>query len=253
VPSLKQRLAAGDAVVGPFVILNSPDLVEIIGYAGCDFAVIDCEHGPFGNEATGDLVRACQVSGLHAIVRVPANEDWLINKALDVGAEAVIVPQVDSLEAARRAVAAAKYSPLGHRGANPFTRASQFTAHLAPDFYRRMNEETMLIALVEGLGGVQAFDDIAQLEGVDGLFVGPVDLSHALGVPGEMDSPLVIARIREMVKVARAHGKPIGVFTNQTARARQWLDEGFQVVSFGVDTEMIMRAFKAIMADLKGR
>jgi len=253
VPSLKQRLAGGDTVVGPFVILNSPDLVELFGYAGCDFAIIDCEHGPFGNEAVGDLIRACQVSGLHAIVRVPANEDWLINKALDVGAEAVIVPQIDSLEAARKAVAAAKYTPLGHRGANPFTRASQFTARLKPDFFQRMNDETMLIVLVEGLGGAQAFADIARLDGVDALFIGPVDLSHALGVPGEMDSPLVVAKIREMVKIARAQHKPIGIFTNQVPRARQWLDEGFQVVSFGVETEMIMRAFRAIVTDLKGR
>lgn len=247
----RERLAAGETLFGTFVTLNDPDLVELIGYAGLDFAVIDCEHGPYGNEAVGDLARACRAGGLHTVVRVPTNDDWLINKALDVGAEAVLVPQIDSLESARRAAAAAKYAPLGHRGASPFTRASAFSVRGGPDYYARANAETMLILGVEGVSGAAAFADMAKLENVDGFFIGPVDLSHSLGVPGQIDHPMVIGKIREMIALARAHGKPVGVFANDVQRARDWVDAGAQFVPYGVDVGIICGAFRGLVAELK--
>jgi len=251
--TFKQRLAAGETLVGLFVILNSPDLVELIGHSGWDFVLLDCEHGPFGNETIGDLARACRASGLHTVVRVPTNEDYLINKALDVGAEAVLVPQIDSLEAARRAADAAKYAPKGHRGANPFTRATAFTAHGGPDYYGRANEDTMLILGVEGVGGAAAFEEMARLENVDGFFVGPVDLSHSLGVPGQPDHPKVIEKIREMVAMARECGKPVGVFSNDLQRAHSWMEAGVQFIPFSVDTGIIFKAFQGLATELKKR
>ncbi len=248
----KQRLAAGEALVGPFISLDSPDLVELIGHAGWDFALVDCEHAPFGNESVGNLARACKASGLHSVVRVPANEDWLINKALDVGAEAVVVPQIDSLESARRAADAAKYAPRGHRGANPFTRAGDYHGRGGLDYYARANEETMLILMIEGAGGAAAVDEIAKLENVDGLFFGPVDLSHSLGLPGQIDHPRVVGKIKEMLALARERGKVAGLFANDVDRARFWIREGAQFVAFGVDVNIIFHAFRDLAARLKG-
>ncbi len=250
--TFKQRLASGETLVGPFVSLDSPDLVELIGHAGWDFALADCEHAPFGNEAVGNLLRACKASGLHSVVRVPANEEWLINKALDVGAEAVVVPQIDSLESARRAGDAAKYAPRGHRGANPFTRAGDYHGRGGLGYYDRANEETMLILMVEGAGGAAAVDEIVKLENVDGLFFGPVDLSHSLGFPGQIDHPQVVAKIEEMLGLARKHGKFAGLFANDVDRARFWMERGAQFVAFGVDVNIIFHAFHDLAARLKG-
>ncbi len=250
--TLKGRLAAGETLIGPFVILDSPDLIEILGRAGWDFVIIDCEHGPFGNETVGNLVRACQVVGLHSIVRVPANEEWLINKALDVGAQAVLVPQIDSIEAARKAASAAKYAPRGHRGANPFTRAADFGARPGREYYGAANDDTMMIVLIEGASGAAAFHEIAKLENVDAFFIGPIDLSHSLGVPGQPDHPRVIEKVREMVSLARESGKAVGVFANHDVeRARAWAQAGVQLVTFGVDTTIVFRAFQGLAEDLK--
>ncbi|MGE5619975.1 MAG: HpcH/HpaI aldolase family protein [Sphingomonadaceae bacterium] len=249
--TFRQRLARGETLVGPFISIDSPDLVELIGHAGWDFALIDCEHAPFGNESVADLARACKASGLHTVVRVPANEDWLINKALDVGAEAVVVPQIDSLESARKAADAAKYAPRGHRGANPFTRAGDYHGRGGLDYYRRANEETMLILMVEGAGGAAAIDEIVGLENVDAVFFGPVDLSHSLGLPGQIDHPRVIAKIREMLALARGQGKVAGLFANDVERARFWMGEGAQFVAFGVDANIIFHAFSDLLARLK--
>lgn len=249
--TFKQRLAGGEILVGPFISLDSPDLVELIGHTGWDFVVVDCEHAPFGNEAVGDLARACRASGLHTVVRVPANEEWLINKALDVGAEAVVVPQIDSLEAAHRAADAAKYAPRGHRGANPFTRAGDYHGRGGLDYYRRANEETMLILMVEGVGGAAAIDEIVKLENVDGVFFGPVDLSHSLGLPGQIDHPRVVDKIREMLALARDGGKIAGLFANDVERARFWMGEGAQFVAFGVDVNIIFHAFHDLASRLK--
>ncbi len=249
--TFKERLAAGETLLGLFVILDSPDLMELIGHAGWDFALLDCEHGPFGNESIANLARGCRAGGLHVVVRVPANEPYLINKALDVGAEAVLVPQIDSLDAARQAADAAKYAPKGHRGANPFTRAAAFTARGGPDYYGRANDDTMLILGVEGVGGAAAFAEMAKIETVDGFFVGPVDLSHSLGVPGQPDHPRVIQKIKEMVAIAREYGKPVGVFSTDIGLAHAWMDAGAQFIPFGVDTGIIFKAFKGLGAELK--
>lgn len=250
--TFRQRLASGDTLFGPFVILNSPDLVEIIGNAGWDFALLDCEHGPYGPESLADLARACRSAAIHPVVRVPSNDEWLINKALDVGAEAVLVPQIDGLESARRAVAAAKYAPEGHRGANPFTRAAEFGARGGPEYYGRANRETMLILGVEGVEGAAAFGEMAKLEGADGFFIGPVDLSHSLGLPGQPDHPQVQEKIREMISIARDHGKPVGVFATTPERAKSWVDAGAGFIPYQVDSAIVFRAFQSTMRELKG-
>lgn len=251
--TFKERLAAGETLVGPFISLDCPDVVEAVGLAGWDFALVDCEHSPLGSDTVGNIGRACAATGMNLVVRVPGNEEWLINKALDAGAEAVVVPQIDGIESARRAATSAKYAPRGTRGANPFTRAGRFQGFGGLDFYANANRDTMLILMVEGVGGANDIHEIASLESVDALFFGPVDFSHSLGVPGQIDHPKVIETITRLMSVAREHGKAIGVFANDVQRARFWMDRGAQFIAFGVDINIIFKAFQGLATELKKR
>jgi 4-hydroxy-2-oxoheptanedioate aldolase len=148
-------------------------------------------------------------------------------------------------------VAAARYAPLGHRGANPFTRAAGFSSRGGPDYYERANAETALMLLIEGVGGAAAIGEIAELDNVDVLYIGPVDLSHSLGVPGQPNHPKVVAKIEEMVELARRRGKAVGVFTNDLGMARHWIGAGVQFLTFGVDTGIIFNALRDLSATLK--
>jgi len=249
--NLKDLLRRGETVIGPFLQINSPELVEIIGLTGFDFLIIDTEHGPFGAETAVNLVRAAQAVGLISVIRVAKNDESLISKALDAGAQAIIIPQINSLEAAQLAVKSAKFHPQGSRGACPFVRAAKYSSTDYVRFYEETNRETSLILLIEGKGGIENLESILKLPGVDVALVGPVDLSHALGVPGQVNHPSVTEQIEKMLKAAKAIGSSLGIFAYEIEDAKKWLKLGFQFLAYSVDAVIFTRACQASVRELK--
>ena len=240
----KERLKNGEKLFGPFINMNYPAVVEVAGMAGFDFCIIDNEHGEIPVEGTLDMIRACKLAGIPSIVRVYEGNPELIDKALDLGADGVQIPNIGSKEAAEIAVSAAKFAPEGSRGCNRYVRAGKYGSIDKADFLGKANDETAVILQVEGQDGVQALPDILKVKGFDVLFVGPYDLSASLGIPGQVNHPKVIAQMEEIMRQAKEVGVAVGFFCDDVATAVEWKNRGVQYVSFSSDIGQLYERFK---------
>lgn len=240
--SVKARLREKGFVVGPFVEVGSPALVEMLGLAGFDFAVIDCEHAAFSGETVGQLMRAAESAGIPALVRVRANDPGAILEALDLGASGLHVPQVAAPADALRAVRASKFPPHGSRGFNPFVRAARYGATPVEEFRRDADQDTLLVLHLEAQESLESIEQIVAVPGFDVAFLGPYDLSQTLGIPGEVTHPRVREAMRAIVRAARPHGVAVGCFANDPEQARLWLAEGVACLAYSVDSVMFLDA-----------
>jgi 4-hydroxy-2-oxoheptanedioate aldolase len=247
--NLRQRLRQPQPFLTLFSIIPAVELVEIAAISGFDGIILDTEHGSYGTEALPALILAARARGIFPIVRVRSNDASLIGAALDAGAAGVLVPQVGSLAEATQAVQAARFAPQGTRGANPWVRAAAYGS--TSGWFQTANDETAVLLMIEGAGGLQALNDIIALPDLDGIFLGPVDLSHALGVPGQTSHASVHEAIDATISRAVVAGIAPGVFSPTTAAAKTWLDRGARFVAVGVDTDHIRRAFGGLVGELR--
>lgn len=253
--TLKEKLRKGEVVVGPFVIVPSPTLVDTLGYSGMDFCIIDTEHGPISMETAVDLVIAAQGTGVSPVIRVGANDERLILRTLDIGAEGVQIPQINVKDDALKVVHSAKYAPIGERGLSVFTRAGNYFkdggAVGGKIHTDRQNEETTVIVHIEGKRGLDNLDEIMEVEGIDVLFLGPYDISQSLGVPGQVRSRKVETALKQAATEARAQKRAVGSYARDTDMGKWLLDIGVQYLSFNVDATIYMQACEGIVKELK--
>ncbi|MDB5539933.1 MAG: hypothetical protein JWQ89_1660 [Devosia sp.] len=245
----RARLKAGAPLLAPFSIIPSIEVVELIGLAGFDGIILDLEHGAHGSEALGPLILAARARSIYPLVRVRSSEPTEIAAALDAGAAGVIVPQIGSVEEAERAVKAARFAPDGNRGANPFVRGADYSGRA--EWFAEANRDVAILLMIEGQGGVDAMHEIAALPNLDGIFIGPMDLSHALGVPGEMGHPKVVSAIKDVIDACKAAGVTTGIFAGTGELARRWIGRGVTLVGTGVDTSYILEGLKAVVTELR--
>jgi 4-hydroxy-2-oxoheptanedioate aldolase len=234
-------IRAGRPSLGTWTQITAEECVDMIGAAGLDFTIVDCEHGHFGIETAERLFRACDANGLAPIVRAPANDPIFIGRALDAGASAVLVPQISSPEDAARAVAAARYAPHGTRGACPCVRAGGHYMSDWGEMVRQQATDTGIIALVENRAGLESVEDIARVEGLLAMMVGPFDLSVALGHSGNYTHPECQAAIERMLAAAKSASLPVIVplFNPDPDEARRqqlrWMEKGVRLFAVGSD------------------
>ena len=196
----KAKLQAGESIRGVFINLDSIQAVELCGLLGFDFCLIDAEHAPFGPQYVEQMIRAADVSGMTPLVRVAQNERQVILRYLDVGAQGVQIPMVNTAAQAQAVVEAVKYTPLGKRGLASVTRASRWGVGInVPDYVARANEETMVIVQVETQEALDNLDAILAVPHIDLVFVGPTDLSQSFGVPGQPTHPRVVAALEAVL------------------------------------------------------
>jgi 4-hydroxy-2-oxoheptanedioate aldolase len=205
---LPELLRGSRPLLGAFVGIPAPALVEMCGHAGFDFVIIDNEHGPAGIESTENMLRAARGAGIIPVVRTLEAD---ILRILDIGASAIQVPQVNTAEQARRIVAAAKYPPVGNRGAAFSTRAAGYGFFGGDQHIKASNEGTSVIIMAETRAAIENIDEIVAVPGVDAVFFGPNDLSFSLGYPGQMQHPEVVGAIEHGVTRALAAGVAPGV------------------------------------------
>jgi len=248
---LKQALQEGRTVIGPFVRLAEPAILEILGYAGFDFAIIDLEHGPMSVYQAENLVRAARGVGISPLIRVRENAQTKILRALDTGAAGVQIPQVNSAEMAEASVRFAKFYPRGERGVCRFTRAAEYSHISREVYFSKANESTVVILQVEGMGGVKDIDRILEVEGYDVLFLGPYDLSQALGLTGQVSHPLVLSTIENIVFKAKNKGIAVGSFADNPTNIKRWIDMGVQFLSTHIDTGLIYESAKNLNTDIR--
>jgi len=248
---LKSRLLDGQKVVGPFIKFTDPGLVEIFGKTGFDFVIIDTEHGPLGTETVENLVRAAELAGISAVVRVRRNDPSLISRVLDVGAEGILVPQIATKREAQNVVRAAKFAPDGERGVCCYVRAAAYSHENKFDYFTKANRESVVIVLIEGKRGLENLDQIIQVPGIDIVFIGPYDLSQSLGLPGQVDHPLVAEKMQEVVNKAQKAGLAVGTFVDNMEAATLWSRVGVQFIAYSVDAGIIYQASRDLVFKLK--
>ena len=233
-------------VLGPFSKTRDPAFIEIMGYTGFDFVILDLEHGPNSVETVENLIRAAQVADILPVVRVKEGYRPLIGEVLDIGAGAIQVPQVTTAEDARGIVETAKFHPRGMRGVCRYVRAARYSSKDQQQYFQDANE-CLVILQLEGKEALANVDAIMQVEGVDILFVGPYDLSQSLGVPGQVRHPKVEKQIREIASVCRDRGMSVGTFVEDTDSAKRWLSLGVHYLCFSVDVGIFSRGCREIV------
>ena len=248
---LKLKLKQGEVVLGTFINCAYPALIEICGYAGFDFAVIDLEHSPLHTQSAEDLCRAADCVGLSPIVRVRKNDAPQIQRALDIGSAGVQVPQIETQADAEAVVRGAKYNPLGARGLSFYTRAGVYST-AGTQITDRLNEESLVIVHVEGMSGIANIEEIVSVPHIDVIFLGPYDLSQSLGIPGQVQDPRVIELMKIGVNSIRNAGKAAGTFADTPETAKQWIDAGVQYIALGVDVGIFLRACQALIKGVRG-
>lgn len=223
--TLKEKLNAGKATLGPFVGFPSPSMVETMGWLGFDFVIIDCEHGPIDYETAENMIRAAELSGTTPIVRIGLNEQQNIQRYMDAGAQGVLIPLVNTAADALKVVNSVKYPPVGKRGAYS-GRGAQFGAGIGPEYFAQANEETFVAVQIETPEAIENADEIIATPNVDAVFLGPGDLSLNFGVPGQMEHEKVVSTIETLVEKIKAAGKHPGTLGNYPAHAKFWRDRG---------------------------
>ncbi|MEQ8505354.1 MAG: aldolase/citrate lyase family protein [Rhodospirillales bacterium] len=233
---LKRKLIAKEATVGSWLSLGNRSVCEMMAtLGGFDWLVVDMEHTATDFQAMTDLIQITDLCGLEPLVRVGTNDPLLIKRALDAGAHGIIVPQVNTPEDARKAVASAYYPPRGNRGAGLF-RAQGYSDDF--DSYHRWAEtEITVIAQIEHHEGVTNLEEIMATDGIDGFLIGPYDLSASLGHPGDFSHADVEAQLDRLADYARQGDKPAGihVVSPDAAHLRRRLEEGFIFIAYGTD------------------
>jgi 2-keto-3-deoxy-L-rhamnonate aldolase RhmA len=241
----KKQLKTGKVVSGLFVTSTDPAWVEVCGYTGFDFVVIDLEHGAIDISVAVDLCRAADGVKLAPLVRVAQNDPARIQAALDIGSAGVLVPQVQTEAEALAAVKAAKFHPLGTRGLSFATRAGMYGA-AGTQITQEMNRQSLVIVQVEGKEGVENIEAIASTPELDGIFLGPYDLSQSLGIPGRVRDPQVISLMQQCVSTIRQSSKFVGTYADNPAIAKEWSDLGVQLIAVGVDVVVFCKACQSL-------
>ena len=248
---LKRTLNEGKVVFGPFMKFTDPAAVEIMGFAGFDFVIIDEEHGPISIENSQNLIRAAESVKITPIIRVGNNDEVLILRALDIGAQGIEIPQINSKSDALRAVKSVKYSPQGERGVCRYVRAANYSSMDKFKYFESANKETMIIAHIEGIEGINNLDEILSVPGIDVIFIGPYDLSQSLGIPGQVNHPLVTEKMKEVILKCKQSKVAVGTFADDIETAKSWVSLGVQYLAFSVDVGILYEASENIIRGLK--
>ena len=231
VSKTKQKLRDGKPVFGIGLHTNDVFIADIIGKAGFDYILIDGQHGPLDPRMLYEMVNALGATESDVVVRVAFNEPWMIGQALDFGADGVIVPLVDSAADVRKVVDAAKYPPMGSRSSGPrkVWRLGGFE-----DYLLRANEETIVWPQIETAGALEDIDEFLEVEGIDGIMIGPSDLSYALGNQPPDLIPQADETVQFILDKCKEHGVPWGMFSGLEA-GEKWIRRGGQIITTGGD------------------
>jgi 4-hydroxy-2-oxoheptanedioate aldolase len=239
--AFKAALAEGRFQLGLWVALGSAYAAEILSTSGYDWLLIDGEHGPNDLPSMGAQIGALRHAPAHAMVRPPMGEAWLLKQLLDQGAQTFLIPMVESAAQAEALVRALRYPPRGIRGVGAgLGRASDFNR--VPDYVTTANAEICLIVQVESRAGLAAIDEIAAVDGVDGVFIGPSDLAADMGHLGNPGAPEVLAAITHAFARIKAHGKARGIMTVSLAQAGVYRDLGADFMAIGTDVNCLVAA-----------
>ncbi|WP_277962569.1 4-hydroxy-2-oxoheptanedioate aldolase [Pseudomonas sp. RIT-To-2] len=248
--TFKQRLQSGEALIGLWLGLANPYSAELAANAGFDWLLIDGEHAPNDLRSLLGQLQAVAPYASQPVIRPVVGDTALIKQVLDIGVQTLLVPMVESVEQARELVRATRYPPLGVRGVgSALARASRWNT--VPGYLDKADEQICLLVQIENREGLANLDAIAAVDGVDGVFIGPADLSAALGYRGNPGHPDVQAAIEDAIVRITTAGKAAGILSADETLARRYLELGATFVAVGVDTTVLMRGLQSLASTFK--
>jgi 4-hydroxy-2-oxoheptanedioate aldolase len=243
--ALADAVRGGQHSLGTFIGMATPVSAEVCAASGFDWVLLDLEHGAGGEEQIRDVVPAAGSYGVPTVVRVESGERIRIGRALDCGAAGIMLPRLNSAAEVNAVLPHLRYPPAGDRGVATYNRACRFG--LDPGALDRADHVTLCVVQIESAAAVAAADDIAAIDGVDVLFIGPRDLSHDLGVPGDTTAPAFVEALDTVLAAARRHGKAGGLLVNDGSAAAQRLEQGWAFVAIGSDSTLLAAASRAAL------
>lgn len=249
--ALKKKLQQNALTIGSWITIGHTSIVEIMASAGFDWLTIDLEHSAMDFEKSLAMISQVQGCGLPVLVRVAENDPNFIKRVMDAGANGVIVPMVNSAADAAAAVAAVKYPPAGKRGVG-LARAQGYGQRF-DDYLQWLNESSVVIAQVEHIDSVRNIDDILRVEGIDGIMIGPYDLSASMGIPGKYELPEVTEAIRKVETACKKHGKPLGfhVIKADHRAAIDKISNGYNFIAFSIDFMLLGEKVRSEMDEIR--
>jgi 2-keto-3-deoxy-L-rhamnonate aldolase RhmA len=242
---VKEMLKANKVTIGAWVNFGTPDSAEILAHMGLDWLVFDTEHGPWSIETVQQMIQATGGTEIVPIIRVAWNDPVMIKRALDIGAYGIIVPWINTKKEAIQAVRAAKYPPKGIRGCGP--RRSSLYGLKTKEYLDIADELVLVIAQIETQEAIDNLEDIMSVEGIDAIFVGPMDLSMSLGLHGQQTHPKNLDTIDRILEVGKKKGVPVGIYSLGPEFNKMVIEKGFQFVVLGSDMSFMIHGLRDIL------
>jgi 2-keto-3-deoxy-L-rhamnonate aldolase RhmA len=250
---IKEKLEQGQAVLGSWIQeCRFPGLVQMYASAGLDFVIIDMEHSSIGSETVAEMILVGRRAGLATMVRVPDPLYHLMARPMDWGASGIVTPRVETAEQVRDIIRATKYSPLGERGMSTTTGHRDYHS-IEPlgKYQARANEENLIIVQIESEKGVENIEEILGFPELDVIFIGPVDLSSSLGIPGETNHPRMQEAIEHIIQTAKKRKAALGILVGTMEAVRQWYDRGIRFLSWSNELRMITGAITKAVEEFR--
>ncbi|MCP3995470.1 MAG: 2,4-dihydroxyhept-2-ene-1,7-dioic acid aldolase [bacterium] len=250
-PTLRDKIDTGKPTVGSWIQLGDEALTEMLATGGFDWLCIDLEHTTISIDQAGKIIRVADLAGCPTLVRLSSHDPAQIKRVLDAGATGIIAPMVNTAEQAAHIVSASTYPPRGSRGVG-LARAQQYGVGF-PEYLKRMERDLVCIMQVEHIDGVDNLDEILAVEGVDGFFIGPYDLSASLGHPGSFDHPDVVAAMERVANVVKRPGVLAGVHVVEPdpSRLQEMIDAGYGFIAYASDMLFFAHHLESVGADIK--
>jgi 4-hydroxy-2-oxoheptanedioate aldolase len=247
--NFKQRLQRGETLIGGWLNLGNSVTAEILGLAGFDWVLIDLEHGTGMEAEVLHQLQALEHTPAAALVRVESAKRQRIHRILDMGAEGIMCPRISTIEEATEAASSLHYPPEGSRGIAKMVRATGFSPDFS-NYYKKAMENIVGIVQVETVGILPHLDAVAALPGVDALFIGPSDLSMALGIFGQLDHPLFKDALRATVSAAQKHNKAVGTLIGTPDEFKTYHDMGIRMIACGADSGFVAEGARGMAGKL---
>jgi 2-keto-3-deoxy-L-rhamnonate aldolase RhmA len=249
----KQRLSGGEAVFGCAVQhFGCAEVARLLAAAGFDYIFIDCEHGPFGLETVQDLVSASANAGITPVVRVAELLYSLVARFLDIGAQGVIFPRVEDPRLLEEAISWTKFPPAGKRGFGLTTARLDYEQPGTKQAIEHLNANTLVVVQFETRKALELADELLSIQGMDVAMIGPADLSISLGVPGQVDHPVLVDAVTRFVEACAAHHVAPGIHCANGAQAKFWLARGMRFVGAGGELNLMLETARNYVSMLRG-
>lgn len=240
--NIKEKLKRGETALGIMIEeMTTPNIARILAACGFQYFIIDCEHGAFNEESVANIISVAKGSGIVPMVRVPEIRKDTISKPLEAGAAGLLIPQIKTVEDARRVVGEARYAPLGNRGISHTKMHDNYRFLSDPEHTRKQNEEVMIILQIETKEAIENLDEILSVKGVDAALIGPNDLSQSYGILGQFDNPVITDAFNKVIDVSKKHGIIPGVHFGSIEPLLKWGDKGMKLLMWSTEIGLMLQ------------